>query len=104
MIDLAQITQLTRPNLLQMISELKINPVVKAVLIGQIKRSDDETIQSILGKIQDVVSGARSADLVESERIKAEMETQASKFGISPAIVATMLDLIKSDAATNQKQ
>lgn len=97
-IDLASLADLDKPRVLEIVNGLKINPIVKAVVLGQLKRTEPDKLKILLGKVQTMVGTIQTGDAGAIDQLKAELKTHAATAAIPAQYIDSLIDLVKPEA------
>jgi hypothetical protein len=101
MIELEALAKLTKPELMNIVNDMKINPVVKSVVLSQIRRADDDKIKSILDQVARMIKTVQAGDGDAINNLVAELKEQAAKNGIPPQYIDGLIQIVKPEIGTN---
>lgn len=96
-IDLAELATLEKPRVLEIVNDLKINPLVKSIVLGQLRKLDPAEIKTLMGKVDGMVRTIQTGDIAAIDALGVEMKKYAAGAKIPPQYIDSLIDLVRKN-------
>lgn len=94
-VNLDSLSSLSKEQIVDIVNGLKINPLIKSVVLGQIKRAQPDQLKIIMDKVQTMIQTIKSNDPEAIEKLRAELAEYGQKSGLPEKYINGLVDLVK---------
>jgi len=96
-VDLKSISDLDKKKVLEIVNGLQINPVLKAIVLAQLNRANQQQLKSLLLKVQSMIETIQTGNMNAIDSLKAEMQKHCETASIPEKYIDGLFDLLKPE-------